>query len=167
MKICIIGHSGAGKSTLAKLLGEKYSIPVLHLDNTYWYDDWQERNANDQAALIVQFMEENPDNWIIEGNYLDICRTRFDDCDRIYFLDFGWFTCLKQARKRYKEFKGQTRPDFPCPTKFDFSFLMWILYYGRTEDRYEWYYDSINRCEGEKFVFSKRKELDEYLQNLQ
>lgn len=167
MKICIIGHSGAGKSTLARALGEKYSIPVLHLDNTYWYDDWQERPRSEQSAQVVEFMENNPENWIIEGNYLDVCPNRFDDCDRIYFLDFGRFLCFKQARKRYKEYKGQVRPDCPCKEKFDLSFALWILYYGRTKERYEWYADVMSRCEGDKFVFKNTKELDGYLASLQ
>lgn len=40
MKICVIGYSGAGKSTLAQILGNKFNLPVLHMDATYWYGDW-------------------------------------------------------------------------------------------------------------------------------
>jgi adenylate kinase family enzyme len=43
MKIAIIGHSGSGKSTLAAFLGEKYALPVLHVDTIHFLPGWVER----------------------------------------------------------------------------------------------------------------------------
>lgn len=37
-RIVIDGLSGAGKTTLANELGERYGLPVLHLDS--WYPGW-------------------------------------------------------------------------------------------------------------------------------
>ena len=36
MKIAILGTSGSGKSTLAKRLGERYGLPVLHMDTVHF-----------------------------------------------------------------------------------------------------------------------------------
>jgi len=44
MKIAVIGYSGAGKSTLARVLGERFGIPVLHFDTVQFTPNWQERN---------------------------------------------------------------------------------------------------------------------------
>lgn len=49
MKIAVIGYSGSGKSTLAGVLGERYDIPVLHLDRVHFLPDWQEREDSKKA----------------------------------------------------------------------------------------------------------------------
>ncbi len=36
MKIHIIGGSGSGKTYLARLLSNKYTIPVTSLDDLFW-----------------------------------------------------------------------------------------------------------------------------------
>ena len=72
MKIQIIGYSGSGKSTLARELGKIYNIPVLHLDSTKFYGDWQERTVEEQTKIVQKFMDEN-DSWIIDGSYGKIC----------------------------------------------------------------------------------------------
>ena len=43
MKIAILGTSGSGKSTLAKRLGERYGLPVLHMDTVHFLPGWVER----------------------------------------------------------------------------------------------------------------------------
>ncbi len=39
-KILIIGCGGSGKSTLARQMGEKFALPVVHLDKIYWLPNW-------------------------------------------------------------------------------------------------------------------------------
>ena len=56
MKIAIIGYSGAGKSDLAKKLGEKYQIPVLHLDLVNFNKNRNVRDSLDAKNLIKDFM---------------------------------------------------------------------------------------------------------------
>ena len=43
MKIAILGTSGSGKSTLAKRLGERYGLPVLHMDTVHFLPGWVEQ----------------------------------------------------------------------------------------------------------------------------
>lgn len=40
MKIAVIGYSGSGKSTLSRKLGEKYGLPVLHIDAVEFKPNW-------------------------------------------------------------------------------------------------------------------------------
>ena len=95
MKICIIGYSGSGKSTLADLLGEKYALPVLHMDATFWYGNWQYRSREEQSDIVRKFMSENSDGWIIEGNYEKL------DAEFIFWLLF-----VGRTRKRRKIVKN-------------------------------------------------------------
>lgn len=163
MKICIIGYSGAGKSTLAKILGEKHNLPVLHLDATFWYGDWQHRTREEQAEIVKKFIEDNPAGWVIDGNYQKICPERLTLCDRLYFLNYNRFFCFKEAFKRYKKYKGVARPDCPCEEKFDFEFAWWILHKGRTLRCKKNFKNNLKNCRGEVFVFKNRRKLNEYL----
>ena len=166
MKIGVMGYSGAGKSTLADLLGENYSLPVLHLDATFWFGDWQHRTREEQSAIVRKFMADNADGWVIDGNYQKICLERFSECDTVYFLNYNRLFCLTQAIKRYKKYKGCTRPDCPCPEKFDLEFLCWILFKCRTRKRRRNYKEILAMSQGNKFIFKKRKQLKKHLSTL-
>lgn len=163
MKICVIGYSGAGKSTLARLLGEKYGVPVLHLDATFWYGDWQHRPRGEQSVIVNNFMKENAD-WVIDGNFFHICLNRFEECDAVYFLNYNRFFCLKEAWKRYKKYNGTMRPDCPCKEKFDFEFAKWILLEGRSKKKKALLKKVLSTCNGKVLTFKTRKALNRYIQ---
>ena len=96
MKIQIIGYSGSGKSTLAKKLGELYNIPVLFLDNTKFYGNWEERTVEEQTKLVKEFLDTNAD-WVIDGNYAKICPERFEMTDMTIYKNFNRFFCFFSA----------------------------------------------------------------------
>ncbi len=132
MRIQIIGYSGSGKSTLARRLGERYGLPVLHLDAVQFYGNWSERSLEEQSALVQQFLGQN-ESWVIDGNYSRVCPQRFEMADICIFLDFARIPCLVACLQRYWHFRGKARPSLGCKEKFDAEFLRWILYEGRTE----------------------------------
>lgn len=165
MKIQIIGYSGSGKSTLAKELGRLYGIEVLHLDNTKFYGDWQERTAEEQAKLVDTFLKSHA-SWVIDGNYTSVCPERFWQADVIIFLNFNRLFCYRWAKKRYKENRGRARDSCPCEEKFDFAFRMWILYTGRTRKRRKRYRQLLKRCSGKQYVFKSRRQVQSYLKEL-
>ncbi len=142
MKISIIGYSSSGKSTLARKLAEKYSIPVMHLDDVHFSDGWTERNAEEKLRDVENFLNENS-SWVIDGNYTKLFYDRrTEEADMIIMLLFNRFACLSRAYRRYKKYKGLTRPDMAegCNEKFDAEFACWILYGGRNKkarDRYK------------------------------
>ena len=89
MKIAVIGYSGAGKSTLAGMLGEKYSLPVLHLDRLNYSPGWVERPKEAGAAEVGKFLDANPSGWVIDGNYSRWhYERRMEEADRSILLDF-------------------------------------------------------------------------------
>lgn len=133
MKIAIVGYSGAGKSTLARYLGSHYDCPVLHLDRIHFASGWIERPDEDMLADALSFMEQ--ESWIIDGNYSNILyQRRLEEADQIIILDFGRMNCLQRAYKRYRLYRGQVRSDMAegCPEKFDWEFVRWILWDGRS-----------------------------------
>jgi len=41
--IVIVAGPGSGKSTLARMLGERLNLPVFHVDQIHWQENWVER----------------------------------------------------------------------------------------------------------------------------
>ena len=162
MKIVIIGYSGSGKSTLAKILGKHYNIPVLHLDSVNFLSGWNVRDEKETNEIVMKFIEEN-ESWIIDGNYYKIAKERFEQADKIIFLNYNRFFCLKSVIKRYKENIGKTRSDMAmgCDEKLDFEFLYWVFIKGRNKNRRDRFKNIVNNHKN-SIIFKNRKQLFKY-----
>ena len=162
MKIQIIGYSGSGKSTLARELSQIAGIPVLHLDKTHFYGDWQERTVEEQSEIVREFIANN-DSWVIDGNYTSVATERFAMTDITIFMDFNRWHCFFAAYRRSLKYRNKRRPDLPCPDKFDRSFRRWILIDGRTNDRKQKHFTNLNATSGQKVVLKNRRQVQKYL----
>lgn len=110
MKIAILGTSGSGKSTLAKRLGERYGLPVLHMDTVHFLPGWVERPFAEEEAIVRQFLDENAGGWVIDGNYSKTCYARrLEEADKIIVLWFSPLVCLWRAVRRWQQNKGRVR----------------------------------------------------------
>ena len=137
MKIAVLGFSGCGKSTLARKLGEKYALPVLHLDSVQFAANWVERELEDKLRDVAAFMDSH-DSWVMDGNYSNLLQERrLEEADRIIMLELNRFVCLWRILKRWLTYKGSSRPDMAagCEEKVDWEFLRWVLHDGRTKKR--------------------------------
>ena len=166
MKIAIIGFSGAGKSTLAKKLGQKYNLPILHLDSVHFKENWIERPTEEMEYLVQNFIKNN-EEWVIDGNYKKIALNRFIDCDLLIYLNYNRFICLFGVIKRYFKYKNMTRSDMAegCKEKLDFPFLWWVFHKGRTLKRKKFNLHLVKSCK-KSIVFKNRKQLNKYLEQL-
>ena len=150
MKITIIGYSGAGKSTLAENLSRYYSIPKLHMDTLQFQPGWVDSDRDWMLKEMRDFLTEHSD-WVIDGNY-SWCyyEERMKEADQIIFLNFSRWNCLLRAFKRY----------------FDWEFIRWILWDGRTKnakDRYQY----LNKTYPKKMrILHSQAEIDYFLQSL-
>ena len=167
MKIAIIGYSGSGKSTLAAYLGQLYNIPVLHLDTVRFLPNWVERDKDEEAAIVKDFMDRNEGGgWVIDGNYTSVhYDRRMAEADRILFLAFSRLACLHRAAKRYRTWRGRRRPSAAegCNEKLDRAFVKWILFDGRTKDRRA-RYSAVGARYPEKFIrISTQRALTAYM----
>lgn len=163
MKIQIIGYAGSGKSTLARQLSEIAGIPVLHLDSTHFYGDWQERDAEEQAEIVREFMAAN-DSWVIDGNYTSVATERFAMTDLTIFMDFNRWFCFFAAYRRSRKYRGVARPDLGMPEKFDRSFRRWILIDGRTKERRQKTLNNLNATSGQKVILKNRRQVRKFVE---
>ena len=166
MKIQIIGYSGSGKSTLARKLGEIANIPVLHLDNTHFYGDWQERTADEQSEIVREFMAAN-NSWVIDGNYSSVATERFAMTDLTIFMDFNRLHCFFAAYRRARKYRDKRRPDLPCPDKFDRSFRRWILIDSRKKVFKQKIQRNLNATSGSKVVLKNRRQVRAFLRQFE
>lgn len=166
MKIAVIGYSGSGKSTLADILGEKYTIPVLHLDKVNFLPGWVEKDTEASRKIVFEFMQKP--SWIIDGNYAKLYQNeRLEEADKIIFLSFNRFSCLFRAYGRYRKNKGKVRSSMAdgCEEKFDFEFIKWILHDGRTRDKKAKHKDILRRYDHKTVVIKNQKQLDAFIKN--
>jgi len=161
----IIGCPGSGKSTLARQLKEKLGLPVVHLDQLWWKEGWQNvsrEDFDDRLALAVAM-----DRWIIDGNYSRTIPMRLSRCDTILYLDFSRWECLLGMFQRVVGSYGRVRPDMPegCPERFDFEFVKFIWNFNKHNRvrNYTW----LSQAKHAKHIVLKnRKEVKAFLKTL-
>ena len=168
MKIAIIGYSGAGKSTLAEKLSNYYSIPKLHMDTLQFQPGWQDSDRDWMKTEMKNFLSNHSD-WVIDGNY-SWCyyEERMLKADQIIFLNFSPWICLLRAFKRYLKYRGQVRESMAagCKEQFNWEFIRWILWDGRTKTAKE-RYQRVQETYPEKvIVLRSQKEMDRQLINM-
>ena len=165
MKIAIIGYSGSGKSTLAENLSNYYSIPKLHMDTLQFQPGWQDSDRdwmlNEMKNILTKY-----ESWVIDGNY-SWCyyEERMREADQIIFLNFSPWTCLFRAFKRYLTYRGKVRESMAagCPERFDWDFIRWILWDGRTKNAKERYQKICSDYADKVTIITNQKELDCFL----
>lgn len=159
-KIMVIGCPGAGKSTFSRCLSQKLSIPLVHLDQLNWQADRTTVPAEVFQERLKMVL--NQAEWIIDGNYGNTLELRFEACDTIVFLDISVDECLAGVRDRL----GKKRPDMPwVEVEADPELMDFIRNFPNTSrprilDLFSQY------SEKNQFVFSSRKEMNEWLENL-
>lgn len=168
MKVMIIGYSGSGKSTLAKLIAEKYNLPLLYLDKVQFIENWETRDKQEALKIVKNFLDKNQDGWVIDGNYSKrYFEQRALEANQIIFMNFNRFNCFYRAFKRSKIYKGKARESITqgCEEKFDFEFMKWILFSGRSKTIKQ-NFNNIKKNYKEKLIEIKnQRQLDQYIRN--
>lgn len=125
----IIGCCGAGKSTLSRALSAKTGLPLYHLDQYYWRENWQETPKEEWRPIVQSLTDQ--DTWIIDGNYGGTFDIRIPRADVIIYLDYPTWKCFYRVIKRIAQYHGKVRPDMPkgCKERFNFEFLHYVATY--------------------------------------
>lgn len=162
-RILIIGCSGSGKSRLAGELGQKLGLPVVHLDQLWWEENWQNVTKEEFDSRLALAL--NMERWIIDGNYSRTMEERLSKCDTVIYLDFGRWECLLGMCQRILSYRGKTRPDMSagCPERFDWEFVKWIWNFNKN-NRVRNYTYLARAKHAETVVLKNRKEVKKFLE---
>ena len=126
-RVLIVGCGGAGKSTLARAMGERFGLPVVHLDRIWWKAGWVHITREEfDRQLAVELAKPL---WIIDGDYSRTFEARLQRADFCILLDLDTNICLKSAYARAEMYAGRSRPDMAdgCEERVDEEFEQWIL----------------------------------------
>ena len=164
-RILIFGCSGSGKSTLARALGEKLGLPVVHLDQLWWKEGWENVTREEFDSRLALAL--NMDRWIIDGNYSRTMETRLQKCDTIIYLDFNRWECLLGMFQRVLGSYGKVRPDMApgCPERFDAEFIKWIWNFNKN-NRVQNYTYLAKAKHAESIVLKNRREVRRFLEKI-
>ncbi len=137
MKIRIIGNSGSGKTTVARMLGEYFRIPVLHMDSIAFIpnSDFVLKEKELVRTDISKFVTYN-NKWIIEGNYISTIDAVYNVPDVLIFIDLPVEQALYNFQKRHEQFKGKSRPEHPNLIETDKQEMIeWISSYPQRRSK--------------------------------
>lgn len=164
-KILIIGCPGSGKSTLARALKEKLGLPVVHLDQLWWKNNWEHVTREEFDSRLAMVL--NMDQWIIDGHYSRTMPMRLSRCDTIIFLDFDRWECLLGAMQRLIRYHGKTRPDMGgnCPERFDWNHMKYIWNFNKKNRGLQYMY-LAQAQQAEHIVLKSRREVKAFLKKL-
>jgi adenylate kinase family enzyme len=165
-RIIIIGCGGSGKSTLAQLLGEKLTLPVVHLDQIWWAPgNWQHRQREEFDELLKAEVEKT--RWIMDGNFNRTIETRLEKCDTVIYLDYSRWICLFSWLKRVITNWGKAREDMApgCAEWFDPEMAAWIWTFNK-KNRERYHRLLSQQTEKTVYIFKNRRQLKEFLNTL-
>ncbi len=160
-KILIVGCGGAGKSTLAVEMGNKFKLPVVHLDKLHWLPNWEMRPSEEFDSLLEDQLKK--DEWIIDGNYDRTFELRLRYADLCIFLDYDTQLCIQSVIERVEKYKGTSRPDMTegCNEQADEEFIEWIQTY-KTDVRPR-FIERLQKSNVPYLIFTTRQETANWL----
>ena len=164
-KIVIIGCGGSGKSTLARKLGDKLSLPVVHLDRIWWRPGWVSIPREEFDRLLAAELAKP--QWIIDGNFNRTIPQRLAACDTVIYLDYNRFVCLWGMLHRVLTGRNKTRPDITegCPERLNWEFISFIWNYNKTCRKNN--LTLLSQLENVKVhIFRNRRQTARFLKNL-
>jgi adenylate kinase family enzyme len=92
-RIVIAGCGGSGKSWLARRLRGILDVPLTHLDDVFYDDEWNELPMEKFAAAQRELVAQH--RWVIDGNYNSTLSIRLAACDTVILMDVSTLAALR------------------------------------------------------------------------
>ena len=91
-KILILGAPGAGKSYLATKLAAALELPLYHLDQKFWKENWTPIEEEDFRSYCQEVCET--ESFIMDGNFGTTFDIRWPAADLVIFVDTNPWVCM-------------------------------------------------------------------------
>lgn len=105
----------------------------------------------------------NGDKWIIDGNYNNTIKERFDKADLIIWLDYSTYMQLKGIFKRFLKEHNKERKEIPgCKERLKLNFVKYVVTYNKKKRHI--IEENLKEIPKEKvLIFRKQKDLNKWL----
>ncbi len=125
-RVLVIGNGGAGKTWLSRQLSHRIGLPVIHLDQHYWQEGWQETSREVWEKKVARLSAAS--GWIMDGNYANTLEQRLAEADTVILLAPSRWKCLGRILWRRLRYHGRTRPDLTpnCPERLTWEFIRYV-----------------------------------------
>jgi adenylate kinase family enzyme len=131
IRVAVVGSGGAGKSTFARRLGERLGLPVIHLDeHYYWQPGWVATPTDEWRARQRELIAG--ERWIVDGNYSSTLDLRLERADTVIVLALPRWRCLLGVIRRWLKYHGRDVQAAGCPERVTLAFLRWVWNYPTT-----------------------------------
>ena len=111
-KILVLGSPGSGKTALSTSISQIYKIPVYHLDDLYWHENWERGEEKEFAEHLQKIIMSKC--WVIDGNYYHLFfQERLKEADTVILIDIPAFICVYRVLKRYLRIIGGDTTHLP------------------------------------------------------
>ncbi len=138
----VVGPVGAGKTTLAKVVSERFGLPLIELDSIRFDGRWRQLPEAEFRTVVSACT--NAGQWIVEGNYASVRDVLWTKADTVIWLDYSLFVvlrrlCLRTLRRLVsREDLGSGRRENVSRLLGSRSILLWaIRSHGSLRAEYE------------------------------
>lgn len=157
-KIIIIGCPGSGKSYLSRYLKDYSKLPLYHLDNLYWFGDYDHISEEEFVSKVNKIM--STDKWIIDGHFKSSIEDRIKNAQAIIYFNLSGKVCVNGVKHRIKY--HSVRDDMPCVEKvLDKEFEECMLHFK--ENNHESLLSLFNKYPSNVLTITNKRQLKEII----
>ena len=113
LRVFVIGCSGSGKTTLARLIAERFGVPLHELDFIAWDREGDGSLLPHERRVEIASEISQGDGWVAEGIYLGWTTTLMERADLVVWTDVRLRTAL--WRIFWRHVKAELRRDNQFP----------------------------------------------------
>ena len=99
-RILVWGPASSGKTTVAREFARCTGLPHIELDAIFWKPDWVETSLDEFRNAVSDVIRDNPDGWVIDGNYGRIKDMVLPQADTVIWLRLPLCVVLWRVLKR-------------------------------------------------------------------
>jgi len=135
-KILVAGPGG--KSVLARAVAADLDLPYVELDALSYLPNWVSRPKDEFRELVQKTLEDNPDGWVIVGNYgVDLQGMIAEKAETVIYVNMPWSLMFWRifwrsvARARDRQLICGDNVESWRQTFFSRDSLLWFLIKNR------------------------------------